>query len=465
MTPRYSLPASLAIFLTLLVSCSDTSGPSLHPVAGLDEVRANPNNVLSAVAVLRAENAATAFVEYSADSITWERTPTVDDPGAGMTVPVLGLDHSTRYLFRACAVSADGDSARSTVMTLTTGALPSEIPAWSIPLNSSPTPGYTLVGLTNAETSGTFHAIIIDNGGKLRWYRTFTRPVVDFQKQPNGRYTAYTAYDGGPARFLELDNLGNVVREFASTASTETGVHELRVTDGGHALYGYDRRVTDLTSIGGRADASVTGQILEYHRPGAAPFLWRSFDHLGVEEAMPDISLTGANVNPWHMNAIEIDRDDNLMVSFRNSDQVVKIDSRSGDIIWRLGGRKNEFTFINDDLNGFSHQHGIRRLSNGNILLFDNGNLHEPPQSRAVEYRLDENARRAELVWEYRADPIIYGSAQGFAQRLANGNTLICYGLASRIIEVDHDGRRQWEMLVEQTGYFPYRAFRVGDLY
>jgi hypothetical protein len=69
--------------------------------------------------------------------------------------------------------------------------------------------------------------------------------------------------------------------------------------------------------------------------------------------------------------------------------------------------------------------------------LFDNGSLRSPPSSRAIEYRLDETARIAELVWEFRHDPPIFGFALGFAQRLANGNTLINYGTAQRVIEVD----------------------------
>ena len=70
----------------------------------------------------------------------------------------------------------------------------------------------------------------------------------------------------------------------------------------------------------------------------------------------------------------------------------------TGAIIWRLGGKNNQFSFINDTI-GFSHQHAIRRLENGNISLFDNGNYHSPPFSRAIEYSLNENNKTATLVW------------------------------------------------------------------
>ena len=173
--------------------------------------------------------------------------------------------------------------------------------------------------------------------------------------------------------------------------------------------------------------------------------------------------MTAANINPWHGNAI--DADGNLLVSFRNSDEITKINSRTGEIIWRLGGKKSQFTFVNDPLNGFSHQHGIRRLQNGNLILFDNGNLHSPPMSRAVEYKLDEQVKTAELVWEYRHAPALYGFALGFAQRLANGNTLISFGTSQRVIEVDRSGAKQWELAILGAQVYNYRAFRIESLY
>ncbi len=64
-------------------------------------------------------------------------------------------------------------------------------------------------------------------------------------------------------------------------------------------------------------------------------------------------------------------------------------------------------------LSGFSHQHDIRRIPNGNITLFDNGNLHDPHYSRAVEYQLDEVNKIATSVWEYKNNPETYSFAMG----------------------------------------------------
>ena len=51
--------------------------------------------------------------------------------------------------------------------------------------------------------------------------------------------------------------------------------------------------------------------------------------------------------------------------------ELIKFDRQSGDVIWRLGGPMNDFTFINDPLYGPNRQHDARRLDNGNIIIFD----------------------------------------------------------------------------------------------
>jgi hypothetical protein len=139
-------------------------------------------------------------------------------------------------------------------------------------------------------------------------------------------------------------------------------------------------------------------------------------------------------------------------------DEITKINRATGDIIWRLGGRNNQFTFLNDSIR-FSHQHDIRRLPNGNITMFDNGNFHTPPFSRAVEYRLDEQQRTTELVWEFRNTPAIYTFATGNVQRLPNGNTLISWGTTNVITEVRPNGTKALELVLSPL-FTVYRTFR-----
>ncbi len=458
-----------ATFLLFILSAcqhqiAEPEPPAIVPSFGAVQIQANQHNVLSAIAEVRVTNAQTVVVEYGADSLFQHSTSVMPAGASSTQLAVLGLAPNTKYYMRARATSPTGHDATSATRIFTTSALPNEFTAFTILTNKLTATGLVMLSFISADPAAKSFAQVITNDGRVVWYREFAQSVVDLQKQPNGHYTAYTSLDASPSRFFEFDHSGEVLREFAASGGLATGPHELRLFDNGYCLFGIEFRNMDLTAIGGAANIAVRGLVVEYHR-GNSNLRWNTFEHLEVAEGASDIDLNTAPVNPWHGNAIDLDTDGNLLVSFRNSDQIVKINSQTGAIMWRLGGKKSDFTFVNDPLNGFSHQHGVRRLANGNLILFDNGNFHTPPTSRAVEYALDENAKTARLVWEYRHDPVLYGFALGFAQRLANGNTLICYGIAQRIIEVDAAGNKVWDLKIEEPNRFAYRAFRIESLY
>lgn len=465
--PEFSACPTLAAVLLFFSSCErkavePPSGelPEVHVVS----LTVNPENVLSYWLSCRTNHAASISVDVLRDSVVEFTTPVFAIESDSVSVPIVGLRPQGRYTLRM-TLTASWGGVRTHTATLITQALPSGIalPPFTLIRADSPTVKYVLLGITPA-SGGKSYAVVIDRDAVPLWYKEFREAVADFQKQPNGRYTAWSSTDGSPASFHEFDVMGRVITRYRASNPLETGPHELRLVSNGYVLFGIEFRTLDLTAYGGLPNASVRGIVVEWNR-GTQVFRWNTFDHFSVADAAPDIPLTTATVNPWHGNAIEIDTDGNLLVSFRNMDEITKIDAQTGAIIWRMGGRRNEFTFRNDPLNGFSHQHGIRRLPNGNIILFDNGNLHSPPQSRAVEYRVDEMNKTADLVWEYRPSPPLYGFALGFAQRLANGNTLVCFGTAQRIIEVDPSGRTRWEVAITEAQRYAYRAFAIATLY
>ncbi len=90
-----------------------------------------------------------------------------------------------------------------------------------------------------------------------------------------------------------------------------------------------------------------------------------------------------------------MDTDGHILLSSRNTSEVTKINADTGEIIWRLGGTHNQFTYVNDPLNGPRNQHAIRPLGNNRYTLFDNGNGHSPQVSRAVEYELNPTTMTA----------------------------------------------------------------------
>ncbi len=304
--------------------------------------------------------------------------------------------------------------------------------------------------------------LIVDDQGEPVFYYRLPAGIyaVNFKQQPNGWMTYWDSSVGG---FRVMDSSYNIIDTiFAQNGYTIDG-HEFLVLPNGHILLmSYDPETVDMTAYGGLADATVTGLIIQELDPQKnVVFQWRSWDHLDqIPFTDSNIDLTGASIDYIHGNAMAIDWDGNLLVSARHVSEVFKVNRINGDIMWIMGGKGNQFDFGTDE--GFSYQHDIRRLANGDITIFDNNNLGLPPHySRVVEYQIDEYYKTATEVWQFRTTPDTYSFAMGDAQRLPNGNTVIGWGSANppTITEVKPDGSIALELALG-NGQISYRAFR-----
>ena len=65
-----------------------------------------------------------------------------------------------------------------------------------------------------------------------------------------------------------------------------------------------------------------------------------------------------------------------------------------------------------------------------------------------------------EIAWKYEASGFLSNYVSG-AQRLRNGNTLICEGDKGRIFEVDEMGNIVWEF-IEPDSHPLFRAHKYG---
>jgi hypothetical protein len=328
-------------------------------------------------------------------------------------------------------------------------------PQLTVTVNNNPSDGYLYL----APYSSSSFNIIANKSGLIYWYSQPTWWSGDFKKQPNG-YMTY--WDGNLYKHIELDLNYNPIDTFTCGNGYQADIHELRVLTNGYAfLIAYDTQTVDMSQIvqGGNPNASVIGLIIqELEENKNVVFQWRSWDHFQITDATHE-NLLSSVIDYVHGNAIEIENDDAILLSSRHLDEITKIDLTTGNIVWRLGGKNNQFTFINDTI-GFSHQHAIRRTESGNITLFDNGNYHTPSFSRAVEYSLDEENKTATLVWQFRHNPDVYGAFMGYVQRLENGNTLISWGGANvTVTEVTPAGSVVFEAKYP-SGVYTYRAYK-----
>ncbi len=125
----------------------------------------------------------------------------------------------------------------------------------------------------------------------------------------------------------------------------------------------------------------------------------------------------------------------NLLICFRNVNQIAILEKNTKRILWIWGEGVLEWP------------HHPTMLANGNILIFDNGPWRK--YSRVVE----ANPVSGQIEWEYVANPreSFYSFEKGSAQRLPNGNTLICESDRGRAFEVTREGKIVWEWLNPMT--------------
>lgn len=357
-----------------------------------------------------------------------------------------------------------GTSAKGPARTLA-GPLPSDYPPIEVVTSDRPdTVGGIFLSPFSALSGTRGRLLVVDHRAQPLFYRSLPRFAFDFRPQPNGLLT----YWSEPGLYYGIDSTCTVVDSFACGNGYVTDEHELQLLPNGHALLlAYDPVPYPMDTVvaGGDPNAIVIGLIVqEIDEAKNVVFQWRSWDHFRVTDLVECMAhLTDPIVDDVHGNAIEEDFDGNLLISSRHLSEITKIDRATGDVLWRMGphAKNNQFTFY-DDQTGFSHQHDIRRLPNGDITLFDNGNCVSP-HSRTVEYHLDETNLTAELIQEYEHTPPLSTPFMGNRQRRGDGSVTIGWGGSSvdpKVTELHPDGSVALELGLGAGNHWSYRAIR-----
>lgn len=133
-----------------------------------------------------------------------------------------------------------------------------------------------------------------------------------------------------------------------------------------------------------------------------------------------------------HINYMEIDKTDgNLLCSYRNIDAIIKIDRKTGELIWILGGKGDQFGLT--EKQKFSKQHSIISISNDTIMLYDNGNSNK--KSRVLKIKINEENKEIEEYKEYELGVYAYMMGSVRVVDESKETYLICYG-GRKIFEI-----------------------------
>jgi hypothetical protein len=311
-------------------------------------------------------------------------------------------------------------------------------------------------------------AMIVDDAGDVVWFRPVMRKVVtDFKVQKLHGEPVLTWWEGksvmglGAGEWVVLDSSYRELVRFSAARGLPGDLHEFVITPWNTALVTSNEvRPWDLRPVGGdRRGHVVAGVVQELALPsGRLLWEWHSLDHVAVAETKIN-AKPGPRFDYFHINSIHVAPDGHLIVSARNTWAAYKIDRRTGRVVWRLGGKRSDFSLARGAR--FEWQHDVREHADGLVSVFDNGAApQEEPQSRALLLALDTKRMRVSLVHAFTHRPErVLSRYLGNAQLLDNGNVFVGWGGSPYVTEFDRAGGITFDARLPHGGE-SYRAFR-----
>src|ERR671916_537201 len=313
-------------------------------------------------------------------------------------------------------------------------------------------PGYIFLAPQKGY-AGQGGSLIVDNEGQVVWFRPLQERygrVMDFKAQTYRGRPVLTWMETGSGEYVICDHTYHEIARVEAGNGYKGDQHEFLISPQDTALITiYNRVPRDLSAVGGpKESVAVQGTVQEINiETGEVLLEWKSLDHVALDEsyAKPGEDIDSPGIDYFHLNSIDVDHDDDLLICARKTSAVYKLDRKSGEVIWRLGGKKSDFEM--GPGTRFAYQHDARRQPDGTLTIFDNGTTvfdngipRAVEESRAIVVELDEEEMRASLVGEYTHPDKQYADAAGNMQVLANGNVFVGWGRALVISEFSSDG-------------------------
>jgi hypothetical protein len=314
---------------------------------------------------------------------------------------------------------------------------------------------------------------IIDNQGRPVWFEPLApgHQAADFHVQLYRGAPVHTWSEsaglGGVATIPTVDYVLDRSYQVIATVRAGKGYnadpHEFRLTPYGAALITiYNPVPYDLSPYGGPKDGTVVDGIAQELdvATGRVLFEWHSLDHVGIEESQVAVpaSTAAAPYDYFHIDAVNFDTDGQILISSRHTWTIFKVDHRSGDVIWRLGGKKSDFA-LGDGVQ-FAWRHDPEPAGHDTLRIFDNEAAPEVrAASRVIWVRYGTVRKTASLVRAFEHPDKLLTGSQGDSQALDNGDIFVGWGQLGRVSEFDREGNLLFDAQVP-AGYDNYRAYR-----
>jgi hypothetical protein len=309
--------------------------------------------------------------------------------------------------------------------------------------------------------------MILDPSGKLIWFDPTPLSekilITDFRVQNLHGQPVLTWWEGtssagsGRGEGIIFNSNYKEIAVVHAGNGLDADLHEFLVTPQGQAyliavspvwIPGNNRPV--INSVVQEIDIS-TGLVM---------FSWDALDHIALSESYQyGPHVTGHISDPYHLNSVALDRDGNIVISIRNTSAVYKINRSTGQIMWRLGGKKSSFKM--GPGTSMAYQHNAVVQPDGVLTAFDDGG--GPPRvhkySRGVKIVLNTKKMTASLVRSFNHGPGLAAAFEGGEQALPQGNVFVGWGQQPYFTEFNASGQANFDAhFTAPTS--SYRAYR-----
>jgi Arylsulfotransferase (ASST) len=319
---------------------------------------------------------------------------------------------------------------------------------------------------------GQYGPLIVDLAGEPVWFQPITGvTAINLRLQKYRRARVLTWWEGkvlgggyGGGTGVILDAQYRELARVKAQKGYQSDLHDFVITSRQTALIAiYNELTADLTAFGGPADGRVIEGVVQEIDIASKRLLfeWHSLDHVPLDETLRTYPTDPGQFDYFHLNSIGVDPDGNLLVGARHTSTVYKIDRRTGAVIWRLGGKRNDFRIGTGA--SFNFQHDARRHADGTLTLFDNGAFGPTgvvePASRALQLAVDESAKTATLVRQYVTPDPRLAIAMGNVQLLPDGSAFVGWGTKGSFSQIGTDGALRFDARFPGGG-ISYRAYQ-----
>ncbi|HEX8789645.1 MAG TPA: aryl-sulfate sulfotransferase [Polyangiaceae bacterium] len=406
-------------------------------------------------------------------------TATASDPAAPIFIHGSPARSGEPSSFRLAAGEDFGVSLGT--RTYVVHYMPADVPTYSVSKSAGAGTEDVLIS-TNLK-----YAAIMNRDGALLYYRSFQPWLTeDFQRftLPDGQIEYVTevgSFDPGGWLLGAGHVMDAQFRDLADFQLVPSGSHDVLPADAhdfilvDHDHYvamSYVQRTQDLSQLNPAwsSQATVINAVVQEVVAGTPVFEWDSANvpSLYSDSLLNNTFQAGQREDYLHMNSMCIDpADGNFVFSFRHTDSIVKVDRKTGQILWTLGGKEDQFGLTGDQV--FSFQHYVRVEPDGSLWVFDNGNMLH--QTRVISFVLDQANKKVLQFTDVYDKPAGQPQTDFMGSYAQLGASRYLFGWGGWVMgapglsatEVS-GGSVVWSLTFADPAVFSYRALPIGAL-